>query len=223
MTCYTSVSSALAVMFALVVGGTSFIVAYMMGIVVLCAMFVYLTNPTAQKSIPSFKIAKVVPASPSEVFECLMSHENRPSWDASVRQYRIVEKMDEHSAIVHIILNPVWIWPIWLPARDLCLLRYWRQEADGSYIVCYQSAEHPECQPYDEYVRAFCQGGGFTIAPRTGTDNINSSLVTHVVHMDPMGWVRPLLLRFNLLFHYLKMKTLRGFGLPAALLLRPSQ
>jgi hypothetical protein len=80
----------------------------------------------------------------------------------------------------------------WIAPRDLCLLRYWRRTEDGSYVICLQSTVHPECPSTHVMVRAKCNGGGFIISPRgqvtTAQPDELSSLVTHVVHMDPLGY-----------------------------------
>ncbi|RHY37280.1 hypothetical protein DYB25_004206 [Aphanomyces astaci] len=39
---------------------------------------------------------------------------------------------------------------------DACLLRYWRETEDGSYVLCVQSAVHAEC-PVTDHVRVLCQ------------------------------------------------------------------
>jgi hypothetical protein len=49
----------------------------------------------------------------------------------------------------------------------VCLLRYWRETEDGSFVICIQSTVHSECPESDLYSRALCHGGGFTIAPPT--------------------------------------------------------
>lgn len=167
--------------------------------------FLYYSGPLVTDKVAAFKIAKVISASSSEIFDCIMSDDKRPLWDSSVSECRVIQKLDANSDILHVKFNPVWIWPMyvnfiafylqviygsrWIPPRDLCLLRYWRLEPDESYVICYQSTLHPECHPTSAYVRAICNGGGFTIAPKSTsrTSDMPSSLVTHVVHIDPRG------------------------------------
>lgn len=38
--------------------------------------------------------------------------------------------------------------------RDMVVLRYWRQEEDGSYFVIFQSTSHPKAPLRKDYVRA---------------------------------------------------------------------
>lgn len=93
----------------------------------------------------------------------------------------------------------------WVAPRDLCLLRYWRRAEDGSYVICLQSAIHPECPPTHGVVRAKSNGGGFTISPRSAglvqTEEL-TSMVTNVIHLDPLGCV-PL---------YLSLESERSLG-----------
>lgn len=104
----------------------------------------------------------------------------------------------------------------WLAPRDLCLLRYWRRAEDGSYVICMQSALHPECPPTHGVVRATCKGGGFIISPRalsvTQGDEL-TSMVTNVVHLDPQGWEGQLLQRLNVMHLYVRQQVLSLTGL----------
>lgn len=104
----------------------------------------------------------------------------------------------------------------WIAPRDVCLLRYWRRAEDGSYVICLQSAIHPECPPTDGVVRATSNGGGFTISPRTAgvaPSEELSSMVTNVVHLDPLGWEGKLLQRLNCMHVYVRPQLLALTGL----------
>ena len=79
--------------------------------------------------------------------------------------FTVVETIDEHSSIIHLFHRPLYLFPSWTTPRDFCLLRYWRLDDDGSYIVCYDSVIHPDCPPIDSHVRATLHGV-FTISPR---------------------------------------------------------
>jgi len=99
-----------------------------------------------------------------------------------------VETIDEHSDIIQLFFKPIYLFPSWCVARDFCLLRYWRLDDDGSYIVCYDSVLHRECPPIDGHVRGELHGA-YTIAPRKDGDEIAECLLTHIVQVDPRGWV----------------------------------
>ncbi|KAE9190124.1 hypothetical protein PF004_g21996 [Phytophthora fragariae] len=148
------------------IGGGGFVVSVLLTLLVVGAALWTLSNARAKSAVPCFKTLQVVDGSPSEIFLYLMGIKNYPVWDASVDRAEVVHTIDDHSDIIHIVYRPVWMWPIWLAPRDLCLLRYWRRAEDGSYVICMQSALHPECPPMHGVVRATCKGGGFIISPR---------------------------------------------------------
>ncbi|CAH0482813.1 unnamed protein product [Peronospora belbahrii] len=198
------------------IGGAGFGISVILTGFVIVAAFWTLSNTRAKKAVPCFKTLQVVDGSPSEIFFYLMGIKNYPVWDASVEKAQVVHTIDDHSDIIHIVYKPVWMWPIWLAPRDLCLLRYWRRAEDGSYVICMQSALHPECPPMHGLVRATCKGGGFVISPRmlslTQGDEM-TSMVTNVVHLDPQGWEGKLLRRLNMMHLYVRPQVLSLTGL----------
>lgn len=195
------------------IGGGGFIVSLLLTMVVVTAALWTLSNARVKAAVPSFKTLQVVDGSPSSIFMYLMCINNYRVWDASVERAEVVHTIDDHSDIIHIVYKPVWIWPIWLAPRDLCLLRYWRRADDGSYIICMQSALHPECPPMHGRVRANCNGGGFVISPSVTQVDETTSMVTNVVHMDPRGWEGNVLQRLNIMHIYLRPQVLSLTGL----------
>ncbi|POM73498.1 Hypothetical protein PHPALM_9654, partial [Phytophthora palmivora] len=198
------------------IGGGGFVISVLLTLLVGIATMWTLSNARAKRAVPCFKTLQVVDGSPSEIFLYLMGIKNYPVWDASVERAEVVHTIDDHSDIIHIVYKPVWMWPIWLAPRDLCLLRYWRRAEDGSYVICMQSALHPECPPMHGLVRATCKGGGFIISPRalsvTQGDEL-TSMVTNVVHLDPQGWEGKLLQRLNIMHLYVRPQVLSLTGL----------
>uniref|UniRef100_A0AAV1UTL9 START domain-containing protein n=1 Tax=Peronospora matthiolae TaxID=2874970 RepID=A0AAV1UTL9_9STRA len=198
------------------IGGAGFVVSVLLTAFVVVAAWWTLTNVRAKKVVPCFKALQVVDGSPSEIFLYLMGIKNYPVWDASVETAEVVHTIDDHSDIIHIVYRPVWMWPIWMTPRDLCLLRYWRRAEDGSYVICMQSALHPECPPMHGLVRATCRGGGFIISPRAlgvALGDELTSMVTNVVHLDPRGWEGKLLQRLGLMHLYVRPQVLSLTGL----------
>ena len=151
------------------------------------------------------KASLVLPASPLDAFMCLMSHSRIENPDQVPLQpnsgqrasFRIIETIDDHCDIIHVVHRPLYLFPSWTAPRDYCLFRYWRFEADGTYMICYDSVEHRECPPTPEYVRGSLYGVQ-TIAPKRrhrrsgahpgGVDD-EECLLTHHVQVDPKGWV----------------------------------
>lgn len=66
----------------------------------------------SKNNISSFKITKIIHASAADVFACIMSNKNRPSWDSAVKNIRVVQTIDDNSEIIHVQLNSVWLWPM---------------------------------------------------------------------------------------------------------------
>lgn len=139
-------------------------------------------------------------AHPLDAFMCLMSYGRIDSRDAKddltpksgqIASYRLLEKIDDHTDIVHLFFRNLYLFPSWTEPRDFVLFRYWRYEPDGSYFVCYESVEHPVCPPQPGYVRGemhqVC-----TLAPTkkmVGQTGRKECMLTTVVQVDPRGWI----------------------------------
>ena len=155
----------------------------------------------------------VLNTSPLDAFLCLMSYGRLSASGASsapfepnseqCSSFRIVETVDDHTDIIHLVFRPLYLFPTWTTPRDFCLFRYWRLEQDGSYMVCYESIEHPRCPPNAMHVRGEMHQV-ITIAPQKVSyrRRILSSaptsapalppvdcLMTAVAQVDPKGWV----------------------------------
>ncbi|KAG1359127.1 putative protein ENHANCED DISEASE RESISTANCE 2 [Cocos nucifera] len=75
----------------------------------------------------------VVDATCEAIFELVMGMDGtRFEWDCTFQYGSLVEEVDGHTAILYHRLQldwfPMFIWP-----RDLCYVRYWRRNDDGSY------------------------------------------------------------------------------------------
>jgi hypothetical protein len=85
----------------------------------------------------AMKAVGVVDASCEEIFELVMSMDGtRFEWDCSFQYGSLVEEVDGHTALLYHRLQldwfPMFVWP-----RDLCYVRYWRRNDDGSYGKCF--------------------------------------------------------------------------------------
>ncbi|OIT32644.1 PREDICTED: protein ENHANCED DISEASE RESISTANCE 2-like isoform X1 [Nicotiana attenuata] len=136
----------------------------------------------------AMKAAGVVEASCEEIFELVMSMDaTRFEWDCSFQDGSLVEEVDGHTAILYHRLQLDWfstfIWP-----RDLCYVRYWRRNDDGSYVVLFRSREHENCGPVPGYVRAHIESGGFNISPLKPRNGRPRTQVQHLMQIDLKGW-----------------------------------
>ncbi|KAM0847932.1 hypothetical protein ACQ4PT_054703 [Festuca glaucescens] len=130
----------------------------------------------------------VVEATCEAIFGLVMSMDvTRYEWDCSFRYGSLVEEVDGHTAILYHKLQlhwcPMFVWP-----RDLCYVRYWRRNDDGSYVVLFRSIEHPNCGRQRGYVRAFIESGGFKIFPLKCRNGRPRTQVQHLMQIDLRGW-----------------------------------
>ncbi|CAN6288635.1 unnamed protein product [Urochloa humidicola] len=136
----------------------------------------------------AMKAVGVVEASCEAIFQLVMSMDTtRFEWDCSFQYGSLVEEVDGHTAILYHRLQldwlPTFVWP-----RDLCYVRYWRRNDDGSYVVLFQSREHPNCGPQPGFVRAHIESGGFNISPLKFRNGRIRTQVQHLMQIDLKGW-----------------------------------
>ncbi|PUZ62451.1 hypothetical protein GQ55_4G358800 [Panicum hallii var. hallii] len=130
----------------------------------------------------------VVEASCEAIFGLVMGMDvTRYEWDCSFQYGSLVEEVDGHTAILYHRLQLNWcsmlVWP-----RDLCYVRYWRRNDDGSYVVLFRSTENQNCGPQPGYVRAFIESGGFKISPLKSLNGRPRTQVQHLMQIDLRGW-----------------------------------
>ncbi|KAL6861420.1 hypothetical protein ACP4OV_017120 [Aristida adscensionis] len=130
----------------------------------------------------------VVEATCEAIFGLVMSMDvTRYEWDCSFQYGSLVEEVDGHTAILHHRLQLNWcsmlVWP-----RDLCYVRYWRRNDDGSYVVLFRSTEHQNCGPQPGFVRALIESGGFKISPLKSLNGRPRTQVQHLMQIDLKGW-----------------------------------
>ncbi|XP_010242523.1 PREDICTED: protein ENHANCED DISEASE RESISTANCE 2-like isoform X2 [Nelumbo nucifera] len=136
----------------------------------------------------AMKAVGVVDATCEEIFELVMSMDlTRFEWDCSFQYGSLVEEVDGHTAVLYHRLQldwfPMFVWP-----RDLCYVRYWRRNDDGSYVVLFRSREHENCGPQPGFVRAHVESGGFTISPLKSRNGRPRTKVQHLMQIDLKGW-----------------------------------
>lgn len=130
----------------------------------------------------------VVEASCEAIFGLVMSMDaSRYEWDCSFQYGSLVEEVDGHTAILYHRLQLNWfsmlVWP-----RDLCYVRYWRRNDDGSYVVLFRSTENQNCGPQPGFVRASIESGGFKISPLKSLNGRPRTQVQHLMQIDVRGW-----------------------------------
>ncbi|KAG8371315.1 hypothetical protein BUALT_Bualt13G0074900 [Buddleja alternifolia] len=134
---------------------------------------------------PAIMAVGVVDATSEAIFQTLMSlGPSRSEWDFCFYKGSVIEHLDGHSDIVHMLLYRHWL-PWGMKRRDLLLRRYWRREDDGTYVILYQSVFHQKCPPKRGYVRACLKSGGYVISP---VNQGKRSVVKHMLAIDWKFW-----------------------------------
>mmetsp|Transcript_36831 Transcript_36831/g.89457 ORF Transcript_36831/g.89457 Transcript_36831/m.89457 type:complete len:996 (-) Transcript_36831:568-3555(-) len=159
----------------------------------------------ATTSVP-LKARVILNVHPLDAFMCLMSNGRLTSMEIEDKgfipksghsaSFRVIEQIDDHTDIVHLFFRKLYLFPSWTEPRDYVLFRYWRYEPDGSYSVCFESVEHPDCPPQPGFVRGIMHQVS-TLAPtkkplgrRRGQVGAGPEcMLTNVVQVDPRGWV----------------------------------
>lgn len=145
-------------------------------------------------------VSAIVRSSPQECFETLMSSGERSSAVMLHGDERVLEVVDKHTQVVMHCFQPGGLVGRLCAPREMVLLRSWRQDADGTYIVLYQSTNHRKARPskggllsWKTPVRAHVQAAGFTVSPLlpryTGGGPSQECLVTMVMKIDLGGWL----------------------------------
>ncbi|KAL9191069.1 hypothetical protein ACHAXT_000775 [Thalassiosira profunda] len=173
---------------------------------------------------PPFKASMTLKANSLDAFMCLMcsgriqGDEGLNVGDGAqplrlpvpnsgqIASFRIIETLDDHMDVVHLVFRPQYLFPSWTAPRDFVLFRFWKYDDDGTYQICFDSGMHRDCPPVPGYVRGEMHSV-YTIAPlkrkkkragSAGTSTAGGSrpnlmneecLVSHVVQIDPRGWV----------------------------------
>lgn len=137
----------------------------------------------------AMKAVGVVEATCESIFQLVMRMDgSRFEWDCSFQYGSLVEEVDGHTAVLYHRLQmnwfPVFVWP-----RDLCYVRYWRRNDDGSYVVLFRSREHANCSPQPGFVRAHIESGGFKISPLKSHNGRPRTQVQHLMQIDLKGWI----------------------------------
>lgn len=137
----------------------------------------------------AMKAVGVVDAPCDAIFKLVMGmDETRYEWDCSFNHGSMVEEVDGHTAILYHRLQLDWF-PMFVWRRDVCYVRYWRRNDDGSYVVLFRSREHANCPPQPGFVRANIESGGFTINPlKPCKKGEPRSRVQHLMQIDLKGW-----------------------------------
>jgi len=148
---------------------------------------------------PCMRVNLNVNASSWDAFSAIMNFSN-PLKSGIVHSIRVVENIDNGTDVIHMRLNPVYLQPTWTAPRDFCLLRYWRNNNDGSFLICLDSISHNDCPVVSDFVRGEMHGAYVIVPPKIKTtgysstkdndeEEISECMISFIAQVDPKGWL----------------------------------
>eukprot|EP01032_Pedospumella_encystans_P021487 gene21487-24373_t len=114
---------------------------------------------------PCMRVNIGINASTADTFSAIINFSNSLQ-TGIIKSMRIVENIDNFTDVIHLKLEPMFLYPSWTAPRDFCLIRYWRDNFDGSYVICLDSTLHPECPLVEGYVRGELHAAYIVAPPR---------------------------------------------------------
>eukprot|EP00475_Leptophrys_vorax_P042443 TRINITY_DN8001_c0_g1_i1.p2 TRINITY_DN8001_c0_g1~~TRINITY_DN8001_c0_g1_i1.p2 ORF type:complete len:236 (+),score=58.35 TRINITY_DN8001_c0_g1_i1:658-1365(+) len=133
------------------------------------------------------RVGLAIGHSPEEVLETLLDVPKKKDWDVKFHKGRVVKQISDNIDIVHESyksFNSPYKY------RDFCLLRSWRKEADGGYVVMTRSVQHPDVPEQKDSVRASMQASGFLLTPVTSHESsgpLSVTLLLWIAQLDREG------------------------------------
>jgi len=164
----------------------------------------FFAAPPPSAAAPCMRVNIGINGSTSDTFSRIINFSNSLQ-TGLVRSMRIVENVDNFTDVIHLKLEPLFLYPSWTAPRDFCLMRYWRDNFDGSYVVCLDSTPHPDCPLVEGFVRAELHAayvvapprvklGGYganyaAVAKDVEDEDGSECLLSFIAQLNPKGWV----------------------------------
>lgn len=119
-----------------------------------------------------------IPVPPESAFLALMENSTAFLRDC-IERMDVVQQIDSHSDVLYMKVSqcPSFRKFGLTQETDLCVMRYWCLEEDGTYVISMNSVEHENC-PKPKGTRRFDIQTVLTVAPRADSDTHNDALVT---------------------------------------------
>lgn len=148
------------------------------------------SNQASNTGLPCMRTTMTMNGTASHTFHTIIDMPQNCR-TGCIKSLRVVETINYNSDIIHLVLHPVYVWPTWTSPRDLCLTRYWKQNANGSFVICLDSSFHVDCPLIDNHVRAELHAV-YVITPLKDGDDEEEPAecsLTFIGQYDPKGWV----------------------------------
>jgi len=156
------------------------------------------------EKVPCMRVNIGVNASTADTFSSIINFSNSLQ-TGIIRSVRTIENIDNFTDVIHVKLEPMFLYPTWTAPRDFCLIRYWRDNFDGSYVICLDSTTHPECPSLEGYVRGELHAAYIVAPPKLKMNAIaqhnrfnakdaededgSECLLSFIAQLNPGGWL----------------------------------
>eukprot|EP01134_Creolimax_fragrantissima_P001300 CFRG1300T1 len=111
-----------------------------------------------------------------------------------------IEKINEYASIMRYEIMPVWLGFAYSSPRDVVVMRYWRKEENGSFIVLFQSTTSAKAPPRKDFVRASVPVAAVVVYPRKPelkSATFPHSMITMIIGYDPGSYASLLVKYFH--------------------------
>uniref|UniRef100_A0A6U4ZSU2 START domain-containing protein n=1 Tax=Hemiselmis andersenii TaxID=464988 RepID=A0A6U4ZSU2_HEMAN len=119
-------------------------------------------------------------ASPAEVLEMIRNASKRPEWDSMCDYGSIVKTFGPNSDLIYLSYQG----KLGVCARDLSLVRAWKEYDDGTVMLVAHSVEDKDVPKVAGKVRAELRDCGYVIRPCG-----EGSMLCYVIQLDMKGYV----------------------------------
>ncbi|KNC82945.1 hypothetical protein SARC_04767, partial [Sphaeroforma arctica JP610] len=102
-----------------------------------------------------------------------------------------IEKINEYASVMRYDLLPVWCGLGYSEPRDIVVMRYWRKEEDGSFVILFQSTTSAKAPPRPEFIRASVPVSAvvvYPVKPELRSQKNPRCMVTMIIGYDPGSW-----------------------------------
>mmetsp|Transcript_24146 Transcript_24146/g.59548 ORF Transcript_24146/g.59548 Transcript_24146/m.59548 type:complete len:271 (-) Transcript_24146:460-1272(-) len=131
----------------------------------------------------SVKVVKgqgFIKATPQEVLRMIWDASKRPMWDDMCDFGSIVKSFSANSDVIYLSYQG----KLGVCARDLCLLRAWREYDDGTCVLVSHSIDDEDVPKVAGKVRAELRDCAYVVKPREG-----GCVLSYVIQLDMKGYV----------------------------------
>ncbi|XP_060092440.1 stAR-related lipid transfer protein 6 [Heteronotia binoei] len=134
----------------------------------------------------TYRVEATIEQLPEKVFPFIYLPEYRAKWDKSLQSYKVVDTIDQDTAIYHSITHSYGFGLV--PPRDFVYMVHIKKY-NGILTTNSTSVNHPKCPPCQSYIRGQAYPSGFACSP--SPENPQHCKMVAVIQVDLGGKLLP--------------------------------